>query len=331
MAGEFDLISRLARIAAPVGPSPGLVLGIGDDAAVLDPGGPRHWLVSCDLLVEGVHFRPEWFPPRDLGWKALAVSLSDIAAMGGLPRYALVSLTVPRWGNEFWPEEFYHGLADAARVYGVDLIGGDTAGGPVAVADVFLLGEVEPGQAVTRAGARPGDLLLVTGDLGKGAAALAVLVRPGTNPALAPAAGALLRPEPRVSQGRALAQAGATAMIDVSDGLAGDLGHLLERSGPGVAARLWRDSLPVSEMTAAVARDCGQDPLAWVLTGGEDYELLAAVPPGRAAEALKACGGMVVGEIVPGGGEIELEDAAGHREVIAAKGFDHFRRDRPCS
>ncbi len=331
--GEFDLIERLAGLVRRVPPDPAVLLGIGDDAAVLDLGGKHAWLATSDLLVEGVHFRTAWCSPRDAGWKAVAVGLSDIAAMGGQPRFALVSLGVPADLVPSWPEEFYRGLGEACQQYAVSVVGGDTCRTPLIIADVAVLGEAEPGRVVTREGARPGDVLVVTGDLGKGAAGLAVLETPPAPTSLHAdqarmAAQAFLRPRPRLTVGRALAASGATAMIDLSDGLAQDLGHLLRLSGPGLSARLWRERLPIDPVTAAVARACGVSPLAWALTGGEDYELLAALPAGAVDVALATAPARdsltVVGEIVRGEGEIFLVDGDGREEVIPPRGFDHF-------
>ncbi len=223
----------------------GLRVGIGDDAAVVRVGG-REWVITTDLLVEGAHFLPDT-PPRAVGWKALARSLSDCAAMGARPRYALVALALPPATQARWVKEFFSGLAQLARLHGVQLAGGDLSRAEQIVADVQVIGGVARGRAVLRRGARPGDAIFVSGTLGLAGLGLAD-PRKGLKPATPVARQALraqLYPQPRVGLGQALTRRGVTAMIDVSDGLSTDLHHLCEASHVG--ARIFAEKIPAVE------------------------------------------------------------------------------------
>ncbi len=312
-ATERRLIGIIRRASTR---GPGVRVGIGDDCAVLELGAGRLLLATTDLLVEDVHFRRRYATAADLGWKALAVNLSDIASMGGRPRWALVALACPEGVTVEEAEAFYTGMLELAGAHDVAVVGGDTSASPRGwIVNVTLLGEAAPA-SVLRSTATPGDVVAVTGALGRAAAGLAVLER-GTAPAgVAPAAveevkAAHLRPRPRVREGQWLAAAGGvTAMIDLSDGLATDLGHISEES------RVGADAL-------------GADPLAWATGGGEDYELLVTCTPGafaRLADGLAAATGTrltAIGEIAPAGEGVRYRDASG-REVAVAPGFEHF-------
>ncbi|NLY89586.1 MAG: thiamine-phosphate kinase [Firmicutes bacterium] len=332
--GEFELIDRLT---AGKGYDRSVLLGIGDDAAVfLAPSGVS--LLACtDMLVEGVHFLREKTPPAALGHKALAANLSDIAAMGGIPRQALVAAGWPPGCTLEYVEGVYKGLHALAEEYGVNIIGGDTVRAPVMIINITIIGESR-GKAVGRNGARPGDLLAVTGRVGAAAAGLALL-RAGTEGAGAQGEGGLpeavredliraqLYPVPRLRAAAVLAAAGAvTAMIDLSDGLAGDLRQLTAASGVG--ALLYGDELPIDGHTRAAAAFFKEDAIRWALYGGEDYELLAALAPEKAAEArekMKAAGVAftVIGKITPAAEGLGiLQD--GRITPLKARGFDHF-------
>ncbi|RLK51365.1 thiamine-phosphate kinase [Alkalispirillum mobile] len=303
----------------------GVVLGVGDDAALLQPT-PGHLLVTCvDTLVAGVHF-PEDAPPEAIGHKALAVNLSDLAAMGARPRWFQLALTLPEV-NEAWLADFSHGLRRLAAEHRVALVGGDTTRGPLTLT-VQAMGEVAPDKALRRTGARAGDLLYATGTLGDAALGLDLWQRGvrGHEPA-APAdflIGRLHRPTARVSAG--LAAAGlARAAIDISDGLLADLGHLLE-TGEGLGAELQAECLPLS---AAYRVHCN-DPLpgAAALTGGDDYELLFVVAQEQEAAFLNAlqddpAGCTRIGRITPDS-EITLR-RDGQTEVLTRQGYMHFK------
>ena len=323
---EDDLVRMIRGLASRPGRS-GVRQSIGDDAAVLEPTPGTVLVATTDLLLEDVHFRRRWAEPADIGWKALAVNVSDIAAMGGTPRWALVALACPEPAEM---EAFYEGALALCDAHGVAIVGGDTSSSPGGwMVNVTLLGEaVAP---VLRSTARPGDLIAVTGTLGRSAAGLAVLERE-TAPRgvaaelLAEMTDAHLRPRPRVTEARCLVEAGGlTAMMDVSDGLAADLARLLAESAAGATIHV--DRLPVSAATRAVSAAVGQDVLAWATGGGEDYELLLTCDP-RAFERLRAAlpGAPLtaVGEITSGRG-VRWIDADG-REVAVAAGFEHFSR-----
>jgi len=328
MQSEFEFIKRLRSRA---GAAAGVIAGIGDDAAVLAPRAGWELLVTADLLVEDVHFRREYSPPRWLGHKSLAVSLSDIAGMGGRPRYALLSLAATRaTGDAFW-EEFFAGYFALAARSGVTLVGGDTSAAPDRVTiDSIVLGEVEAGLSVRRGGARPGDAVYITGELGRSAAGLRLLAggaraREGVEDAEQRALRAHLRPEPRLEFGAEVGARGlARAMLDVSDGLAQDLGHICEESGVGAVIDF--EALPV----AAEARLPGEDAFGLALGGGEDYELLLAAgreAEGELKEIGRACGLPVarIGEIVArnGGSALRLR-RAGEVLPLEPRGYDHF-------
>lgn len=316
---EFSLIDRLRQRA---GSRPDVVLGIGDDAAVLDPPRGQQLVLAVDTLVEGVHFA-KGVPASAIGWKALAVNLSDLAAMGAEPAVALLALTLPG-SNEAFVEEFAAGFAALADTHRVALVGGDTTRGPLA-ASVTVLGYVPAGRAITRSGAQPGDDLWVTGTLGDAAGALA-LWKSGI-PMLRTGAlrERLDRPTPRLGAGLAL-RGLATACIDVSDGLLADLGHLLAMSGVG--ADLDADALP----TSAAFRDAfpGREvQRALQLTGGDDYELCFSAPPSRreavqAALAAVATPATRIGSLTRGA-RLRLLDADRlPLPLPARRGWDHF-------
>jgi thiamine-monophosphate kinase len=326
--GERGLISRLRQRLPP--PGPDVLVGIGDDAAAVSCG-PGTLLLTTDTLLEGVHFRRSTTTLRDIGAKAIAVNVSDIAAMGGEPRYALLALALPPDLAVAEVDELFAGVLDMARQHGVTLVGGDTCAGPAGVVlSVTLVGHVD-GAPLRRSGARPGDTILVTGTLGASAAGLAVLDRgPGALPP--PVVEAVVRPHrvptPRVPESRVIHASGwATAMIDLSDGLVTDLGHIAAESRVG--ARVDVDALPVSEATRAVARALGVDPLGWALSGGEDYELLFTAAPDHAVDLARRVtertGTPVhrIGEVRPRDEGVRFIDRAGRPRAVQP-GFDHF-------
>lgn len=312
MASERELIALIARRVAP---PPGVLLGIGDDAALLaPPESARALAVSCDALVEGSHFLAG-AAPEDLGWKALAVNLSDLAAMGAQPRHALLALTLPD-GDALWLQHFLDGFLALAEAQGVALVGGNLARGPRQIA-VTVLGEVAPTCALRRSGGRPGDRLWVTGTLGGAAAALAA-ERQGREAPL-PWRRRLWRPEPRVGVGLALAGV-AHAAIDVSDGLLADLMRLCAASGVG--AELDLATLPLAPGIEVLATE---ERLYLALSGGEDYELLLALPPGLDPRA--CCPAAIpltpIGYLTESPG-IRLREADGAVREVGAAGWDHF-------
>lgn len=329
---EDELIAALRRVLS--GEAPGVEVGMGDDAAVVEAGGGS-LVLTTDMLVEGVHFDRASISPRDLGAKAIVVNVSDVAAMAGSPRYALASIGIPSDVGASWVVELYGGMLAACEEYALTLVGGDTNRADQAVLALAVVGEVAPGRAVTRSGARPGDLVVVTGSLGAAAGGFALSRAHPTRVAKALAEpwgrellDALARPVARVGEGQTLAQAGATAMIDLSDGLAKDLSRLCRESGVGARVELPR--VPVAEPLRRGAPLLGVDPLDLALSGGEDYELLATIDlthVGRAREELDERFGVTlteVGVIIEDG--LVAVDAEGRESPLEPKGWDHFAR-----
>ena len=327
--GEFDLIEAIRTRTALRRDD--VRLGIGDDAALLAPPLGHLLASSIDTLVAGVHF-PVGTAAEDLGWKALAVNLSDLAAMGATPAWALLALTLPAADARF-VERFADGFAELARMHSLALVGGDTTQGPLSIS-VAVHGFVPAAAALTRAGAHAGDLLLVTGTLGDAAAGLVCLDRQHAraNALLAAPNGtreALLerlhRPTPRVAAGQAL-RGVASACIDVSDGLLADLGHLCTASGVG--AEIDAATLPLSSALMTLFDDEAR--LGFALTGGDDYELCFSVAPERVGAATAdlarlGCGVTRIGRIVAAPG-VHVQGADGRELVPPRRGYEHFAR-----
>ena len=320
--GEFGFIDR---IAARTVPGSGVALGIGDDAAAIIPVPGLQTLITTDMLVEGVHFELSFTTPSELGRKSLAVNLSDIAAMGGKPRFALLSLAVPPGLPLEFLDAFIGGFISRAERYGVALIGGDTCASRSGfVVSVTLIGEQRPDRVVRRSGARPGDRVYVTGTLGDAALGLELLRRGERDGA---AVNRHLDPLPRTEAGLALAEARVpTAMIDVSDGLLADLGHILRQSGFGAAVFL--DRLPLSPEYLNRICDLSDDRFALALSGGEDYELLFTSPADREEEVLAlfnspALPVALIGEITSAPG-LALIAPDGVPYTPKSFGFNHF-------
>jgi thiamine-monophosphate kinase len=332
--GEFDFLAQLERRARE---SSGLTLsrnslikGIGDDAAVIRQNAKTDLVVSADLLVEGIDFRLDWATPSQLGHKALAVSLSDIAAMGATPRYAMVSLGIPEslW-NAGFADGFYDGWFGLADRLGVTLIGGDVSRTPSElVIDSITFGEAPSALAILRSSARPGDLIFVTGSLGGAAAGLRLLLG---DPKLVPTDATRLAliarqltPDPRTAWGMFLGRERlATAMIDLSDGLSSDLRHLCEASKVG--AVIDAGSIPIDPALSAIETD-QMTLLELAINGGEDFELLFTVTPEKARELPRELEGIPIakiGQLCGTVSEIELE-LAGKRIPLEPGGFEHF-------
>ena len=311
-AGEFDLI---ARIRARAGARDDIVLGIGDDAALLAPPPGRHLVVTADTLNDGVHF-PRDTSPADIGWKALAVNLSDLAAMGADPAWCTLSLSLPQ-ADPAWIDGFLDGFLGLAARHGIVLVGGDTTRGPLSIS-VTAMGLMDAGRALRRDGARVGDDVWVTGTLGDAAGALSLLDR-----AHAPTLRDRLdRPTPRVDAGRALVGI-ATACVDVSDGLLADLGHIASRSGVG--AQVDVDALPASETLRGTFD--AQARIALQAGGGDDYELCFTAPADARStiDALSSKLGLRItriGRVVAGEGVQPLQNGQPWQPL--RQGYDHF-------
>jgi thiamine-monophosphate kinase len=348
--GELELIERVragwggARPGGQLRQGWGVVLGIGDDCAILRPPRGHEVLVTTDFTLEGRHFRRDWHSPESAGHRALARGLSDLAAMGARPLAAFLSLALPaemlatRAGRR-WVERFLKGLSRLGDSIGVTLAGGDTSESPcgLVLADIVLVGSAPAGQALRRSGGRVGDDLYVTGMLGGAAAELGILRRPWKKrqPTLSDGAGKdgppdfrkmyrahpQLWPEPRLGVGLALLRRGlASAAIDLSDGLSTDLGHLCRESGVG--AEIEAAVLPIHPL--ALAQGTHDEALKLALNGGEDYELLFAARAGvRVPRDIAGVGVTRVGRLVRGGA-VTLVDAAGRGRTLKPGGWEHF-------
>ncbi|MEX0658683.1 MAG: thiamine-phosphate kinase [Egibacteraceae bacterium] len=326
--GEFHGLARLGAMLDGAGE--GIAIGHGDDAAVI-LATQRGIVVTVDVLVEGVHFTHELSSWADIGWKAVAVNVSDLAAMGARPRAAVVGLCRPAGLPHDHVESLYRGMRAACDRWGVRLVGGDTARAGQLMVSVTAIGEVDPAAAVPRSGARPGDAVLVVGALGAASAALAQVAAGITpDPDLL---AAHRRPVALAAAGQVLQARGATALIDVSDGLGADLGHVCAASGVRATVR-WRD-LPVAPGVRAAATAAGADVVEVVAGGGEDFALVATVAP-EAAHAVAAEAGAadgvpaaVVGEVTAGAGVVLTHD--GHDRDITTLGYDHDRSHDPTA
>ncbi len=317
-AGEFAVITEILAAARAAGlDETGVLLGPGDDAAVLDLAGSPV-LTSMDTLVEGVHFKTSWSAAHDVGRKAVAVNVADIEAMGGRARYLLVGFSAPTDTPLTWVREFVAGLVGECATAGVTLVGGDTTGGSVISVAMTVIGVLPAGTtSVTRRGARPGQVVAVCGRLGWAAAGYAALRRGFRSP------GQVVRahrvPEVPYGQGRVAAAAGATAMIDVSDGLLADLGHVAAASG--VRIDVDPATLVIADPVVLVGQATGTDALGLVLTGGEDHALAATFDPGSVP-----AGWQVVGVVLPPA--IDPADPAvlvGGAPWEDSAGWEHFR------
>jgi thiamine-monophosphate kinase len=329
--GEFELLARI-RGRLP-GPGPRVRLGSGDDAAIVVPGGAT--ATSVDAVVEGVHFRRDQASLAQIGHKALAAALSDLAAMGAEPGEAYVVLGLPADLGEKECLELLDGMTALAAVTGTDLAGGDLTRAAELFLAITVVGHADsPGLLIARSGARPGDVLVMTGELGGAAAGLQLLTaarcidhtRGRSMRRATELRARQLEPVPRLAAGRALARAGATAMIDLSDGLGGDSRHLAQSSGAGI--RIDAAALPLAEGLREIATATNRDPLDLAISGGEDYELLASIPPAQfgtaqqaVTEAEKGIALTAIGEVTDGEG-VEIRLPGGR--LLEPAGFDQL-------
>jgi len=325
--GEFGLIDRLKEQTIF---SPDLVLaGIGDDCAVVRHGPGTVQLMTTDMLVEDIHFTLTTSSPQEIGYKSMAVNFSDIAAMGGQPRHALVSIALPRSLPVEFVTAMYAGMKEICAQFGVNIVGGDTVASPKSlVINVALTGDAAPERVVMRKGARPGDLVAVSGTLGDSAAGLELLLTGQDGGA----AGVILkdrhrRPQPRVVLGQRLAAAGVTSMDDISDGLASEL---LEIAVPSqVDLVIDSAALPLSTELQTLAGQLSKDLLHYALYGGEDFQLLFTLAPHCYDNLPADIRGAItlIGTVQPGEGRSFLLFPDGQREQLQARGYNHFRED----
>ncbi len=332
--GEFGFIDRIAPLGLI---RPGKVIrGIGDDCAVVRLDDETCLLVTTDLLIERVHFYRSWGPAHILGRKSLAVNISDVAACGGMPKDAFISMGIPADVEVEWLDDFYEGLAGLAREYGVNILGGDTTRSLAdMVINVAITGTVACHETLFRDAAEPGDIIALTAPTGLSAAGCDLLLRGEcpSKPWAEVLKAAHLNPRPHVGEGRFLATSHAcSAAIDISDGLSSDLSHICTRSKVG--ALIFEDKLPIHDALLEAAAYLERDPLEWALHGGEDYALLAclrqdAFPSIKAAAAEKGFQLIGIGVIEEAVG-MRLQRGAGHVEVLTPGGWNHFgdRREK---
>jgi len=335
---EEELVRRLHDMLGTSMPQQGsegkVVCGVGDDAAVMETGPDRYLVSSCDMMIEGRHFDLSYTHPRDLGYKALAINLSDMAAMGATARWAMVSLAIPAETTlHFW-EDFYRGMLELAREAGVAVVGGDTTSSSTIVVDVFVMGEVFPQQLICRFSASKGDCILVTGELGSSAAGLywfqeasmrGIMEKSRANPLIQ----AHLRPVPRYREAAVLRNSRVGAMIDLSDGLAAGLRGICAASNTG--ARVDYNLLPYRPEAELLAEKAGHSLQDWLLYGGEDYELLFTVPQQyvdslkQSLEVETGTPAVVIGEVTgPEKGMILINKSGAESVIDPGRCYRHF-------
>ena len=327
--GEFGLIDLLKEDTIHNAGS--VVVGIGDDAAVLLPAPRQLQLLTTDMLVESVHFDLTTTTPWQLGYKAVAVNLSDIAAMGGIPRHAVTSIALPPKTPTEFVINLYKGMKEICREYGVNIVGGDTVSSPAGlVINVTVAGEVEPANLVRRSGAQPGDVVAVSGFLGNSAAGLELLkVDAWEDFEFAwPLVTAHLTPRPQVKIGQLVAAAGATSMDDISDGLASEAHEIAKASQVGI--KLYADQIPLAAELKEAAFILKKAALDYALYGGEDFQLVFTMESSNFRALMAAHPDLPlvrIGEVVAAEEGVTLVDQAGNAAVLEARGYNHFRRE----
>ena len=325
---EVELIRRIRSLTAPFQKK--ALIGIGDDAAVIEGRRGYSYLFTTDTLVEGVHFRWELVTPHQVGWKALAVNVSDIAAMGGYPVFALVTLGIPISASFSTVKHIYRGMLDLSSRLDVEISGGDVVRSSIFFITISVVGEVESERVILRSGAKPGDSIYVTGDVGAAATGLLCLMQ--KQPVVESAASELVKkrwlmPFPRVKEARALSTRSLiNAMIDLSDGLSSDLYHILEESCVG--AEIWEKALPMAFETKEICLKLKKCPTEVALQGGEDYELLFTTSSDANIERRVSFPITKIGKIVAGS-ELFLVDEKGQAKKLMLRGWDHFLSPPP--
>jgi thiamine-monophosphate kinase len=330
MAHERQLVEKIAHALVPNrAASSRLKMGIGDDAAVVAPSRRTEWVLSCDTFLEDVHFRVKTHPPDSVGYKSLARASSDLAAMGATPRFFLLTLALPTARTGAWLDAFLQGMARASRELGISIIGGDTTRSRTIFVSITVLGEIAPGRALTRSGARPGDIIYVSGKLGRAQLGLELVLRGhARNRQLRALVQPHLYPKIRIALGSWLAQHHiATSAMDLSDGLSTDLARLCTASQVG--AKIYAGKIPIAAIPPAAARKLTKrklDSLQRALHGGEDYELLFTIPARQTRKLSRAPGAKAltaIGEITRSG-ELILVANDGREQPLTPEGWDPF-------
>ncbi|MBD3182641.1 thiamine-phosphate kinase [Candidatus Poribacteria bacterium] len=321
--GEFNLIERMSKALSSSGRN--VIVGIGDDTAVLPFNGDKLQLVTTDMLIQDVHFRTTTATPEQIGWKSLAANISDIAAMGGEPTYAFISIGLPKTTTVEFVDKFYSGMNEIAKLYSVDIAGGDTVSSPQVIINIALLGEVNKDNLILRSGAEVGDAVMVTGDLGGSMAGLEILEHKLTFHDTEKH----LKPIPRVNEGVLLARSGwVTSMIDVSDGLASEINHICKMSKTGASIQM--KSIPLSQNVRQVSDIIGKNPYDFALFGGEDYELVFTCKPDKVQELKDMMDNEGNAEVTELGciedadKSVKIKDISGKIMQLSSKGYDHF-------
>ena len=324
--GEFGLI----RLLQEENLAPGVIVGIGDDAAVVQPTPNCVTLLTTDMLVEGVHFILTTTDAWSLGWKAMAANLSDIAAMGGSPRHALISLALPQDCQVEFVQELYQGMRALAKEYNVGIIGGDTVSSLQGlVLNVVVTGEALPQKVCYRSGAQCGDVVVLTGTVGDSAAGLWLLAQKEAQKEswAKPLEDRHLRPRPQVVWGKMLGEAGVNSLNDISDGLASEANEIAEASG--VSIELRAADVPFSSEVLRAAAQAKINPLEWALYGGEDYQLLGTMSPDALTQLQREAPELplaVIGTVSRGQG-VYLRQSDGQRTLLQSRGYNHFRQE----
>ena len=315
VGGEFGLIERIKKNIRIY--SKDIVLGIGDDAAVLEYGQKNYLLFTTDMLVENDHFSLKYSTPYMIGMKAIEQNVSDIAAMGGLPKHAVISLALPNDVNVSFVEGLYRGINEKCKKYSISIVGGNITHSEKIVINVAMLGFAEKKYLALRSGAKIGDLIFCSGDVGKSTAGLELLRNNLKGESIKPH----LEPKSRLELARKLVRIGINSMIDVSDGVASEVRHICGESGVG--AVIYADKIPVSKGTINDAKKLNKNPIDFALYGGEDFELVFTADKNKLSQ-LKKYDVSVIGKVVNKKNGIKL--VKNNKKISLESGFDHFKR-----
>lgn len=335
--GEFGLIKRLTKNITLY--KERVIVGVGDDVAVVKTEAEKYLLLTCDILIEGTHFTKETITPYQLGKKVVAINVSDIAAKGGIPKQALISIGLPKDTKVVYVDEIYGGIKEQSKKFNIDIVGGNTALSKDKIfIDLFLVGEIKPDLLLLRSGAKPDDKILVTGNLGDSSAGLKIIENQDLKledikfekKYKTKLKQAHLSPNPRLLESRIIAKSNfANSMMDISDGLSSDLAKICEASNVG--AIIWEEKIPVSKETLAFAKSIGKSPFNFALRGGEDYELLFTIPKENVEIIIKKIQRETktkvteIGEIKDRKFGIKIVKTNGEMTPLNTYGWNHFK------